>query len=632
MLRESPGFAIRLAWRARRPAFFLSLVVALASVERSPLVAEVASTSAGSTTIRQARGPIVVAIVVDQLAAWVLRERIDALPANGGFARLRREGKFYQEMAFAHAVTETAPGHASLFTGKVPREHGIIANDVPGPDGKKHATIADASDSAKLVGLDCQPLVGTGSSLAKLDSKDDMVANVFRGLFGEGQGLIAALSLKDRGTLFAAGETADFAIWFDPKQPGGRSDPVERGAFVTTKHYAEALRCGSAGGKPGSSLASFVRSYRVENERRPDARNQNAGDGIRRIEDLAWKPLDPAWLSQQPTVSLDDYSGFADSSHLASLAPKPGSAFRALPGSDRLLLAMALYILKTESRSRPTFVSVSLSANDYVGHMFSPDSWEAWDELRRLDDSLAWFFNELDRFGSKSWSLVLSADHGSVPPEDDPGRPKCGDDVVAAIDSGEPCHGSRVRGDRVFMEDLKQSAIHAADEVGLQDSAGERIRNVIDAAVFPYLYLTKPASAAVRGDASARDLLARTLDGEIRKKLKSVQAIVDVARACPDLKQDPLLTLVCNSVSRRSERGGDFYIVLKPGAFFDPDLIKGSGINHGSPYGYDRLVPMLVRDPKRPDLAGQVEPTRVPFTQFHDELVRIIRAADATAK
>ena len=34
--------------------------------------------------------PLVVAIVVDQLASWVLSERIDKLSTDGGFARLRR--------------------------------------------------------------------------------------------------------------------------------------------------------------------------------------------------------------------------------------------------------------------------------------------------------------------------------------------------------------------------------------------------------------------------------------------------------------------------------------------------------------------------------------------------------------
>jgi len=93
-----------------------------------------------------------------------------------------------------------------------------------------------------------------------------------------------------------------------------------------------------------------------------------------------------------------------------------------------------------------------------------------------------------------------------------------------------------------------------------------------------------------------------------------------------------LAALVCNSVSPDPERGGDFYIVLKPGAFFDPDLIKGTGVMHGSPYGYDRFVPMLVRDPSRPELAGQVEEKRTSFAQFHDELVRIILSAPSMAR
>jgi hypothetical protein len=80
------------------------------------------------------------------------------------------------------------------------------------------------------------------------------------------------------------------------------------------------------------------------------------------------------------------------------------------------------------------------------------------------------------------------------------------------------------------------------------------------------------------------------------------------------------------------DKGGDFYIVLKPGAFLDPDLVKGTGVNHGSPYGYDRFVPLFVRDPSRPALAGQVDENRTPFTQFRDELVRIILSAPSLAR
>ena len=73
-------------------------------------------------------------------------------------------------------------------------------------------------------------------------------------------------------------------------------------------------------------------------------------------------------------------------------------------------------------------------------------------------------------------------------------------------------------------------------------------------------------------------------------------------------------------------------MVLKPGCFVDPELVKGLGVSHGSPYGYDRFVPMLVRDPVRPETAGQVEHGRIPFTLFHDELVRLILSAPAVAR
>jgi hypothetical protein len=67
-------------------------------------------------------------------------------------------------------------------------------------------------------------------------------------------------------------------------------------------------------------------------------------------------------------------------------------------------------------RSTPRLLSISLSANDYVGHVFGVDSWEAWDQLRRLDAELARLFAELDAAeGPEGWALVLSADHG-VPP------------------------------------------------------------------------------------------------------------------------------------------------------------------------------------------------------------------------
>lgn len=53
-------------------------------------------------------------------------------------------------------------------------------------------------------------------------------------------------------------------------------------------------------------------------------------------------------------------------------------------------------------------------------------------------------------------------------------------------------------------------------------------------------------------------------------------------------------------------------------------MVNGAGISHGSPYGYDRFVPLFVVDARKPEAAGKVETRRVLFTHFHDELVRIL--------
>ena len=73
-------------------------------------------------------GRVLQVTVIDQLAAWIADTRWDALPATGGFARLRREGVYVKQVRYDHAVTTTAAGHAQLFTGAPPCQSGIFGN------------------------------------------------------------------------------------------------------------------------------------------------------------------------------------------------------------------------------------------------------------------------------------------------------------------------------------------------------------------------------------------------------------------------------------------------------------------------------------------------------------------------
>src|SRR6185503_18191938 len=48
---------------------------------------------------------------------------------TGGLARLWNGGAVFTNAHQDHAITETAPGHASTMSGRFPRSTGIVSND-----------------------------------------------------------------------------------------------------------------------------------------------------------------------------------------------------------------------------------------------------------------------------------------------------------------------------------------------------------------------------------------------------------------------------------------------------------------------------------------------------------------------
>ena len=68
-----------------------------------------------------------------------------------------------------------------------------------------------------------------------------------------------------------------------------------------------------------------------------------------------------------------------------------------------------MLVLRQESH-----LSVSLSATDYVGHIFGASSLESEDNILQLDRALADLFAYIDReIGLDNTLIVLSADHGA---------------------------------------------------------------------------------------------------------------------------------------------------------------------------------------------------------------------------
>jgi hypothetical protein len=512
------------------------------------------------------RPAVVVTLVVDQLAAWIVSDRMALLPPTGGFARLRREGTYARAMAMEHAVSDTAPGHAALFTGAPAGRSGVFANEIvvdvaagSSSNAGEHERASVLRDPAAHVIASDGPREVVSSSLAAL--KVPTLADALRA--AEPQATIVALSLKDRAALFGGGRHPSASIWYD----------ASLGRFVTSSAVAENFpRWALPIVGPDFLRALVPKVWALD------------GDELAFVRGHAAQKDDNDGEGELP----GDRTTFP---HALAAALDPGNAFRATPFADDVLLELGLAAVDARNREATMLLAISLSANDYIAHVYGPDSWEAWSELWRLDAALARFFAALDeRVGADGWALVLAADHGTTTlPEAAPlfdARPWCKpgaprDRFARACESAG----------RVLPEALGE-VLRAAAERTL--GPGDWIAGVAD----PYVFLT-PAARALDGEKR------RALDDALTFALRSTPGVAMVfdtrhrppawEKSCP--RDDAPASLVCRALPPSVP--AELYVVLQPGWFFDPNYIVGKGTSHGSPYFYDRAVPFFARAPGR---------------------------------
>lgn len=512
---------------------------------------------------------VVVAIVVDQLAAWVLemhRARWEHTPLGDptcrGFCRLMREGVLHPRMEYTHAITDTAPGHATLFTGVPPREHGITQNekaleDASRPSGTRAVGVMFDADSRMVTarGVSETP----GSSLREL--RVPTVADELRAAHGDA--CILSVSLKDRAALFGGGRTPTATLFYEPAARG----------FVTSSAFAERV--------PAEMALSFEPGQ---------------------LEARTWTPLDASWLGQHAPTP-DDQPGEGNYHGLGSTFPhplaglpgtkdaRPPEAFRMTPFGDEAVREVARRALGTCASQRHVLIAVSFSSHDYILHGYGAHSWEAFDEFERLDRTLAAWLGDLDAaFGADGWALALSADHGSIPlpelPRDK--RPWCA--VGAANPWDLPCEaGVRLAAGSL----MAQLEARAERELG----KGPWIGAVTD----PRVVLSPRAKQL---QAPARRRLFEALQQELLGT-GGVERVIDLGAPRGPCGAEVLGAdtdrlverTVCFSETdaRGPQPTGDLYVVVKKGSFFDPGYTLGKGESHGSPWLYDRSVPLLLR-------------------------------------
>jgi predicted AlkP superfamily pyrophosphatase or phosphodiesterase len=307
-----------------------------------------------------ARPSLVVLVTVDQLRADYLERFAPQLV--GGLGRLARGGAVFTNAHQDHAITETAPGHASLLSGRFPRSTEIVANAVGVGDPASHL-VGSPGDGAS-------PARFRGSTLA------DWL------LQGDARSRVLSVSGKDRGAILPMGRAGAQVFWYAPAS----------GRFTTSVWY-------------GDTLPTWVQAF-------------NAADRARAWAGERWVPLLPdSAYGEADSSWVEGHGAAATFPH--SLSADPDIAAANLGGSpwlDELTLDFALAgarALALGEGAQTDLLAVSLSATDAIGHRFGPDSKEIHDQVVRLDRRLGLFLDSLfARVDSSRVVVALTADHG----------------------------------------------------------------------------------------------------------------------------------------------------------------------------------------------------------------------------
>jgi len=309
-------------------------------------------------------------------------------------------------------------------------------------------------------------------------------------------------------------------------------DAVAHG-MTTSTYYA-----------PKRSLPAWLRDFRKSNP----------------VEPLLqpWEPAEPDWLQKHLGPDASPGEMYPSFPHDPREAPDPWYAFAGTPESSEYLMAAAYAVVKAEKMGVDDvadFLVLSVSGTDIVGHIWGVSSWEYADNLRRIDRALTHFVKLLEARGPVAF--VLTGDHG-----------------VAELP--ERAHAEGRAGGRLRGDVLIASAERAADAALGQ---GDWIAGYV-----PPLFTYTAAGKAQHND----------LTQALRKALPDVDGVKTVydARDAATLRASGTDMERLVGASLPDDPPGDLYLVTEPG-WFDA-LSEQGGTNHGTPWDYDRRVPVLM--------------------------------------
>ena len=289
------------------------------------------------------------------------------------------------------------------------------------------------------------------------------------------------------------------------------------------------------------------------------AKAEIAKPGVAFAEPDWCKPVDRAISANGQTVGAGRFE------RPANAEPR----WKASPAFDSAIVGLATAMvrdMKLGHGKSTDILTIGASATDYVGHTYGTEGSEMCIQLATLDQTLGKLFAALDKTGV-DYVVALTADHGGndIPERERERAMPMADRVALALTP-------KTVGDAI------------AKDMGL---TGRVLYGVTNGDVWIDPKLT--------GDQRAKVLAAAVAHYRADPQVAAVFTQADIAAApLPEGPPEGWTLLQRERASFDTSRSGDFVVFLKPRiTAIPPGDYPGAVATHGSPWDYDRRVPIL---------------------------------------
>ncbi len=448
---------------------------------------------------------------------------------TGGLDRLAN-GVVFPSGYQSHAATETCPGHSTIMTGVHSGRAGIIANNwIDLSIEREDKTVYCAED---------ERVDGTSFGDITAATQGDYIASVWHLLvptLGDRLKTVSpesrnvAVAGKDRSALMMGGHDVDEIYWWKGK---GFSTLQGRKTMPAIAALNDNIAATIDQARPAYAVPA---QCAARNARIAHGEDKSVGD----------------YAFQRPEGAASIYRGSPD-----------------FDGSVIEAATVLLNELKLGQGEATDILSIGLSATDYIGHAFGTEGLEMCIQMSELDRSLGAFFDILDGEGI-DYVVMLTADHGGL---DLPERMSL--QGVPSAERIDPDLNAKTIGRKV------------ADVLGLPADKPVLYADGPFGDYYVSTDLSEKQRVQVRDSAIA--LIAAHAQVEMVLTHDEI-ASVEVPRSSPEEWTLPQRA----RASFHPDRSGDFVVLLKKAVTPIATTARGYVATHGSPWDYDRRVPIL---------------------------------------